>query len=75
MPVAADAVTGRRLRPADELRQVITSGQLEVHYQPVVDMPTGRVSSVEALVRWRHSVRGLVPPDDFHPARRKPPAS
>lgn len=56
---------GARLRSAAELRTAIAAGQLEVHYQPIVDLRTGRAVSVEALVRWRHPVRGLVPPGEF----------
>ena len=56
-----------RLRAIGELGQAITTGQLEVHYQPVVDLVTGELLSVEALVRWRHPVRGLVAPDEFVP--------
>ena len=39
--------------------------QLELHYQPIVDIRTGRVTAVEALVRWRHPERGLLYPDSF----------
>ena len=63
----ADALAARRLREVGELTQAIAAGQLEVHYQPVVDMVSGDVASVEALVRWRHPTRGLVSPDEFVP--------
>ena len=63
----ADAHAARRLRNVGELAQAITTGQLEVHYQPVVDIVSGDVASVEALVRWRHPTRGLVSPDEFIP--------
>ncbi|MGI4801128.1 MAG: bifunctional diguanylate cyclase/phosphodiesterase [Janthinobacterium lividum] len=47
------------------LRFALTEGQLELHYQPLVDAKTGNITSAEALVRWNHPVRGLVPPSDF----------
>ena len=50
-----------------ELRRGIALGQLEVHYQPVVDLVSGAVCSAEALVRWRHPTRGLVLPEQFIP--------
>jgi diguanylate cyclase (GGDEF)-like protein len=50
---------------ADELREAIGNGQLVLHHQPVVHLPTGRVDGVEALVRWQHPERGLLPPGDF----------
>lgn len=50
-----------------ELRLAIVREQFEVHYQPVVDMASNRVTSFEALIRWRHPKRGLVPPFDFIP--------
>ena len=56
-----------RLVMVGELREALAQGQLEVHFQPQADLRTGDVSSVEALVRWRHPVRGLVPPDAFVP--------
>ena len=41
------------------------TGELLVHYQPIVELASGRVAAVEALVRWRHPTRGLIGPDDF----------
>jgi diguanylate cyclase (GGDEF)-like protein/PAS domain S-box-containing protein len=51
----------------DELRQAIANGEFEMHYQPVVEMKTGQVCGVEALVRWQHSTKGLIAPDHFIP--------
>jgi diguanylate cyclase len=50
-----------------ELRHAIDDGQLVLHYQPQVAMNTGRVDSVEALVRWQHPTHGLLYPDSFLP--------
>jgi diguanylate cyclase (GGDEF)-like protein len=50
-----------------DLRQGIVRGELELHYQPVFDVVSGGCRSVEALVRWRHPQRGLIPPDQFIP--------
>lgn len=55
---------GQRLL-ADELRQGIASDQLRLHYQPIVELASGRVAGVEALVRWQHPVRGLLLPQAF----------
>lgn len=54
-------------RQADELATAITDGQLRVLYQPIVSLPTGELVGCEALVRWQHPARGLVPPDKFIP--------
>ena len=62
-----EARAASRMRNIGELAQAITTGQLEVHYQPVVDIVSGDVASVEALVRWRHPTRGLVSPEEFVP--------
>jgi diguanylate cyclase (GGDEF)-like protein len=56
-----------RLDLESELRRALPMKQFEVHYQPKVDVVTGRMNSVEALLRWRHPTRGLVGPLDFIP--------
>jgi signal peptidase I len=53
---------------ARELQQAIERKEFEVHYQIIRSLETGRVISVEALLRWRHPVRGLVPAAEFIPA-------
>ena len=50
-----------------ELRDAIAHEQFELHYQPVVDVKTRQICGVEALIRWRHPVKGLVEPDQFIP--------
>jgi len=50
-----------------ELRRAIGKDQLELHYQPKVDLCTGEVVSAEALIRWRHPDRGFVSPEKFVP--------
>jgi diguanylate cyclase len=63
-------VHARRSREA-EVRAAATAGQFELHYQPIVGLRSGRLSAVEALVRWRHPVHGLVAPASFiHVAER-----
>lgn len=50
-----------------DLHTALIDGQFELYYQPIVDAVNGRMRSVEALVRWHHPTRGLVPPGDFIP--------
>lgn len=57
----------KRLDLETELRRALPMKQFEVHYQPKVDIATGRINSVEALLRWRHPTRGLVGPLEFIP--------
>ena len=55
----------RRATLDRELRRALERGELALHYQPQVDLRTGQVCSVEALVRWQHPERGLLAPGDF----------
>ncbi|SDX17355.1 bifunctional diguanylate cyclase/phosphodiesterase [Thiocapsa roseopersicina] len=64
-----DLTRSARLRVETErrLRCALADGQLVAHYQPQVEIATGRVVGVEALVRWRDPQRGLIPPGEFIP--------
>ncbi|WP_371371998.1 putative bifunctional diguanylate cyclase/phosphodiesterase [Sporomusa aerivorans] len=56
-----------RILLENSLRQALGKQELVVYYQPLVDGQTGRTAGVEALLRWQHPERGLVPPGDFIP--------
>ncbi len=64
---AQDTYSPERLTLIAELRDAIARGGLTLHYQPQVDLGSGHVCGVEALVRWPHPVHGLIPPDQFIP--------
>ncbi|MCK6396428.1 EAL domain-containing protein [Zoogloea sp.] len=49
------------------LRRAIDRNGFELHYQPVIELHNGRISSFEALIRWPHETRGLIPPAEFIP--------
>jgi diguanylate cyclase (GGDEF)-like protein len=55
----------RRMQLRADLAKAITAGEFVLHYQPIVDLASGRSRGVEALVRWQHPIRGLIPPLDF----------
>lgn len=59
----------RRMRSqlVDDLRAAIKNDGLTLHYQPVVELATGRLEGVEALIRWNHPTRGFIMPDEFIP--------
>ncbi|MDQ1446367.1 MAG: hypothetical protein QOI20_2831 [Acidimicrobiaceae bacterium] len=61
------AAVVERMEVKADLRRAIDAGEFEPHYQPIVELATGRVVGVEALVRWRHPERGLVVPAAFIP--------
>ena len=56
-----------RLELRADLQRALATEQLELHYQPVVRLADGSGHGVEALLRWRHPERGLIPPDQFIP--------
>jgi diguanylate cyclase (GGDEF)-like protein/PAS domain S-box-containing protein len=60
-----DARMRQRHEIESELRDAIESIELKLHYQPVVDIASGEVTGMEALLRWPHAKRGLVPPAEF----------
>lgn len=63
---AVDALVMQR-----ELRQALERDEFVLHYQPKIDLATGRTASVEALVRWQHPERGLLPPSHFLPVAER----
>jgi diguanylate cyclase (GGDEF)-like protein len=57
----------RRTALDGDLREALKRGEFVLHFQPVIELSNGRVSAVEALVRWRHPTQGLLGPDVFVP--------
>jgi EAL domain-containing protein (putative c-di-GMP-specific phosphodiesterase class I) len=64
---AQDHYNAERLALVTELRWAVQRDELVLHYQPQVHQPSGEVRTLEALVRWQHPTRGLLPPDEFIP--------
>jgi diguanylate cyclase (GGDEF)-like protein len=62
-----DHYSPERLALIGELRRAIEHDELVLYYQPQIEPGTGRVGGVEALIRWHHPERGLIPPDEFIP--------
>ncbi len=65
--VAQEAQTADQVALLVDLRECVHSDQLVLHYQPKIDLGTRAISGVEALIRWRHPTRGLLPPGSFIP--------
>lgn len=59
--------SARRLTLDSDMREAIYNGEFEVYYQPKIEVASGKVAGMEALVRWNHPTKGLVPPDQFIP--------
>ncbi|HSV21951.1 MAG TPA: EAL domain-containing protein, partial [Xanthobacteraceae bacterium] len=57
----------RRNALENDLREAIWRGDLDLYYQPVIDITNGRIRAVEALVRWRHETKGFIAPSEFIP--------
>ncbi len=64
---SADTTTSRRLVEETEMRRAIKDEEFRIYYQPVIELKTGKVHGVEALVRWQHPTFGLIPPNEFIP--------
>ncbi len=64
---AMDESARQRLRTEQDMRRALADGQFELHYQPLVDLSDNKVTGCEALLRWRHPERGMIPPLDFIP--------
>jgi diguanylate cyclase (GGDEF)-like protein len=62
---AMNAQAVERMGLEHGLRKALSQDQLVIHYQPILEVATGRIHGTEALLRWRHPELGLVPPDDF----------
>ena len=62
-----DASDPASLTLLSDLKQAIRQGELKLYLQPKVDLLTGQISGAEALMRWKHPTRGMVPPDRFIP--------
>jgi len=63
----------RAMRIEQELQHAIEDGELRLHFQPSIDLESGRVVGAEALVRWQHPERGLIPPGVFIPLAERTP--
>ena len=57
----------QRVQLESDLRRALETGELFLHYQPTYDLASGQVVGAEALARWQHPIRGLVPPTEFIP--------
>ena len=69
-----DRQVHERVRIADELKSALEDGELELYYQPQVELATGRLTGLEALVRWNHKTRGLLTPAAFSFSGKSRPA-
>jgi diguanylate cyclase (GGDEF)-like protein len=69
--VAEEESAPEQLSLIGEMREALARDEFFIHYQPKLDFHSGTIASVEALIRWRHPVRGLIPPCSFIPFAEK----
>ncbi|HXJ00524.1 MAG TPA: EAL domain-containing protein [Micropepsaceae bacterium] len=69
--VDMDAKVRERVAIGEELHSALQNGELELYYQPQVEIPSGEIIGVEALMRWNHPTRGMLQPDQFIPIAEK----
>ena len=62
-----DQEISNRVKLTNDLRKAVDNEELEIYYQPIIDLQTGAIKSAEALVRWQHTEHGFVPPIEFIP--------
>jgi len=62
-----DHDTREKLELENQLRKALVKKEFSLHYQPIIDLSTNKISAVEALIRWNHTKRGNIPPDQFIP--------
>jgi EAL domain-containing protein (putative c-di-GMP-specific phosphodiesterase class I) len=55
----------QRLHLDSRLRQALTRGEFELHFQPLFSLKTGHITGAEALIRWNHPEQGCLPPSRF----------
>jgi EAL domain-containing protein (putative c-di-GMP-specific phosphodiesterase class I) len=70
-PQVVDRETREQLVLEEDLRHAVQAGELSLQYQPLFDVRTQRVTSIEALVRWQHPAKGWIPPSVFIPIAEK----
>lgn len=71
--IALDEAVSIQRKSLGNIRSAFNRREFVLYYQPKINMHTGKVIGVEALIRWQHPVKGLVPPLDFLPAMEDHP--
>jgi predicted signal transduction protein with EAL and GGDEF domain len=66
-----ERIANERVELEADLRGALAAGELEMHYQPIINLDTREVTGLEALMRWRHPKLGLIPPANFIPMAEK----
>jgi len=64
-------LAAQRLTMENDLRQALIAEEFELYYQPQIEVNSGKLVAVEALIRWHHPIKGMIPPDQFIPVAEK----